>query len=275
VPASRRTTTEPDDRPRPRLLPCAVVAAVLVLSLGPLTAAAQWAEQFSAGLFTFRSEFTMNEAERQSLTSEIALLQDDLEQTLRLPPGNGKVEVSLFRNKWSYQRFVSQRIPEGASRPALFVKGPDVGRVYVYKRWGYETDFRHECTHALLHSTLPFVPLWMDEGLAEYFEIPRGERASRGRYLASLKRSMFFGWKPNLRQLEARQSVSEMDSDDYRDSWAWVHFLLHGPAEVRQVLSDYLDDIHSGRVITPFSERLYQRVPDADQKLIRHLRSCR
>ncbi|WP_145369055.1 hypothetical protein [Maioricimonas rarisocia] len=248
---------------------------VLAAAAVSLAAGSQWAEQFSAGPFQFRSEFAMDEAERQSLASEIALLRDDLEQTLRLPPGESPVEVSLFRNKWSYQRFVSQRIPDGASRPALFVKGPDLGRVYIYRRWGYETDFRHECTHALLHSSLPFVPLWLDEGLAEYFEIPRGERASRGRYLSSLRRSMFFGWKPNLRRLEARQSVTEMDSDDYRDSWAWVHFLLHGPVEARQVLSNYLDDIHSGRVITPFSERLYQRVPDANQQLILHLRSCR
>lgn len=275
MPASKRTTSVRVDRRRHRLLPWAVTAAVLAAGTGSLIAGSQWAEQRTTGRLTFRSEFAMNAEQWQSLTAQISLLQDDLEQTLRLPPGDGGVEISLFRNRWSYQRFVSQRVPDGASRPALFVKGPDLGRVYVYRRWGYETDLRHECTHALLHSSLPFVPLWLDEGLAEYFEVPRGERARRGRYLASLKRAMLFGWKPNLRRLESRQSVMEMDADDYRDSWAWVHFLLHGPVEVRQVLSDYLDDIHSGRIITPFSERLYQRVPNADQQLIHHIRSCR
>ncbi|MFG0334048.1 MAG: hypothetical protein ACF8TS_11850, partial [Maioricimonas sp. JB049] len=96
-------------------------AAVLVVAAGSYGAGSQWVEQFTAGSFRFRSEFAMDESERRSLTSEIALLQDDLEQTLRLPPGEPQVEISLFRNKWSYQRFVSQRIPDGASRPALYV----------------------------------------------------------------------------------------------------------------------------------------------------------
>ena len=44
----------------------------------------------------------------------------------------------------------------------------------VYTYWGdrIQQDLRHELTHALLHSVLKDVPLWLDEGLAEYFEMP-------------------------------------------------------------------------------------------------------
>ena len=46
----------------------------------------------------------------------------------------------------------------------------------VYTYWGnrIQQDLRHELTHAILHSVLKDVPLWLDEGLAEYFEVPHG-----------------------------------------------------------------------------------------------------
>ena len=40
-------------------------------------------------------------------------------------------------------------------------------------------DLRHETTHAVLHGLLPMVPLWLDEGLAEYFEAPEANRLQR------------------------------------------------------------------------------------------------
>jgi hypothetical protein len=43
--------------------------------------------------------------------------------------------------------------------------------VFAYRGEDFETDLRHECTHALLNAALPVVPLWLDEGLAEYFEV--------------------------------------------------------------------------------------------------------
>ncbi|GIT30210.1 MAG: hypothetical protein Ct9H300mP1_22560 [Planctomycetaceae bacterium] len=36
---------------------------------------------------------------------------------------------------------------------------------------GFPEDLRHEFTHGVLHSSLKRVPLWLDEGLAEYFEV--------------------------------------------------------------------------------------------------------
>ena len=39
-------------------------------------------------------------------------------------------------------------------------------------------------------AALPFVPLWLDEGFAEYFETPAADRASGSPYLAGLKRAI-------------------------------------------------------------------------------------
>ena len=57
-------------------------------------------------------------------------------------------------------------------RPALFILEGGSPGVYTYRKPDLDIDVRHECTHALLHSALPVVPLWLDEGIAKYFEVP-------------------------------------------------------------------------------------------------------
>ena len=150
-----------------------------------------------------------------------------------------------------------------------------MGRVYVYRRWGFDTDLRHESTHAVLHNALPYVPMWLDEGLAEYFEVVSAQRSSGSPHLPSLKRSIVFGWRPNLELLEAAEDISDMGNDEYREAWAWAHFMLHGPQEVRQVLSDFLHEIESGEAAGSFRERLVAAVPNADILLVEHIRQWR
>jgi hypothetical protein len=84
-----------------------------------------------------------------------------------------------------------------------------------------------------------------------------------------------FGWKPNLARLEAMSDLSQMGTDEYRESWAWVHYMLHGPVEVRQVLSDYLYDLQQGDTEARLSERLQAADPQIDRRLVAHLRSWR
>ena len=55
----------------------------------------------------------------------------------------------------------------------------------AYRNPEFGNDLRHECTHALLHAVLPAVPLWLDEGLAKYFEVQRASRAYGHPYLSS------------------------------------------------------------------------------------------
>jgi hypothetical protein len=250
-------------------------AAALVLAVTFECAGGEWVEIRSVGPFELRSEFSLGDQTARRLLLEMGRLQADVDEMLNIQTGSDPIEVNLFRTKSSYQAYVRQRIPEGASRPALFVKGSDKGRVYLYRRWGYEQDLRHECTHALLHNAFPYVPLWLDEGLAEYFEVSPEKRPSGHTHLGETKRRILFGWRPDLRRLESLSGLSEMGAAEYRESWAWAHFLLHGPQEVRQLLSDYLHDIASGELAGPFSDRLYARFPQADQHLVTHLRQWR
>ncbi len=272
------------------VLPCPFATAILVferiprswlclapaaLAFAAATASADWIDQRNAGPFELRSEFALSDEEGRSLVREIENLKNDVERLLAIKASDDPIQVSLFASSRTYREHLSQRIPEGMNRPALFVKGADMSRVYCYRRRGFSTDVRHECTHAVLHNALPFVPLWLDEGFAEYFETPSAQRASGSPYLKSLKRSILFRWKPNLQRLEALEDLSDMGEEEYREAWAWVHFMLHGPQEVRQVLSDYLYDIEQGDANTLLSARLAKIMPDYNQRLVNHLRAWR
>lgn len=228
-----------------------------------------------AGPFELRAEFALTDDEGRSLVREMELLKTDVETLLAIKATDDPIQVNLFASVRTYREHLSQRVPEGMSRPALFVKGADMSRVYVYRRKGYSTDVRHECTHAVLHNALPFVPLWLDEGFAEYFETPAAQRSSGSPYLKSLKRAILFRWKPNLQRLEVLEELGDMHDDEYRESWAWVHFMVHGPQEVRQALSDYLYDLEQGDAGKPLSVRLAAVTPNYNQQLVQHLKSWR
>jgi hypothetical protein len=251
------------------------LAAFAVCAAVTGAASAEWVDQRQAGPFELRSEFALTDDESRSLVREMEVLKSDVESLLAIKATDDPIQVSLFSSSRTYREHLAQRVPEGMSRPALFVKGADMSRVYVYRRRGYATDVRHECTHAVLHNALPFVPLWLDEGFAEYFETPAAQRSSGSPYLKSLKRSILFRWKPNLRRLEVLEELSDMGEDEYRESWAWVHFMLHGPRDVRQVLSDYLYDIEQGDAGRPLSVRLAAVAPNYHQDLVQHLKTWR
>lgn len=204
--------------------------------------------------------------------NELARLAADVESTLKIKAGNQPIQLNLFRNRRRYAAYLSDRVPEGINRQALYVQGPDMGRVYIYKHWSYDTDVRHECTHALLHSALPYVPLWLDEGLAEYFEAPPAKRVDDHPHLGSLRTRLWFGWKPDLSSLESKSDFSELTENDYRESWAWVHFLLHHSSDTREVLITYLRDISEGAPPGRLSQRIDQNVPNAEAKLIEHIK---
>ena len=248
------------------------IGAIAVVLFVSQDVVGEWSDTRSAGPFQLRSEFRLGDENGQSLLREMTRLEQEVTTLLNLTPGVTPIEVNLFRSRRSYQNYLRQRIPEGVSRPALYVKGVDMGRVYVYRRWGYEKDVRHECTHAVLHNALPYVALWLDEGLAEYFEVPTSRRASGNGHLGELKRAIFFGWRPNLARLEQLESLQDMDAGDYRESWAWAHFMLHGPTEVRQVLADYLYDVAEGKPAGRLSERLQAKTGNYEDQLVAHLR---
>lgn len=235
--------------------------------------ASDWADEFTAGNFVFRSEFPLSDV--QDLLDDIEQLQQEFEQALNLECSDREIQIHLFRTKYSYRRHLSVRVPQGMKRQAFYMPGTDAGRIYAYRHREMDTDVRHEVTHALLRNALPYVPLWIDEGLAEYFEVPAVRRKQGNGHAADLRTAIrASGWKPDLTYLEAKKDFLEMRGQEYRDSWGLIYFFLQGPPDAQEAFKDYLHGIENGDVPEPLSKTLPESIPDYERQIVRHLRGA-
>ena len=134
-------------------------------------------------------------------------------------------------------------------------------------------DLRHEVTHAYLHSVVPQLPLWLDEGLAEYFEVPRGYEGLNRPHLERLADKFERGRsQPDLARLEQFRSSFDMTQDDYAESWAWAHFLLHSRLEHRELLQAYLRELRRDGFAEPLSPRLDRMLGEPEAAFIEYVR---
>ncbi len=170
-------------------------------------------------------------------------MRDQVYKELELPPSNTIVQVFLFEDKEHYERFMQLKHPDLPKRRAFFVAQPRrLGGnedLLVYTYWGdrIQQDLRHELTHALLHCVLKDVPLWLDEGLAEFFEVPPGWNGVNAQHVEQLRGKNKF----DLDRLEQLTDVQQMNPAEYREAWAWTHLMLRstppGPPGTGQLIS--------------------------------------
>jgi hypothetical protein len=203
----------------------------------------------------FHSDFQLPTNHR--LLRELTLERDDVYQTLGLVGTNEPINVYLFQDEAKYRQFLARHFPSVPQRRAFFVETDTQLEVYAHWSDRVGEDLRHEVCHGYLHAVVPAIPLWLDEGLAEYFEVPRGQGGLNQPHVDLLSDMQAHNhWHPDLPRLESIKSAADMDQADYAESWAWVYFLLHSPPERRDVLITYLAEIHDRGYPGPLSTRL-------------------
>jgi hypothetical protein len=211
------------------------------------------------------------------LFQELGQLREQVYEELQLPPSNTLVQVYLFEDRPRYERFMQAKYPDLPRRRAFFVAQPhSVGGtedLLVYTYWGdrIQQDLRHELTHALLHSVLKEVPLWLDEGLAEYFETPPDWKGINYHHLDLIRRNPGRPFKPDLARLEQLSQVQQMNPGEYREAWAWAHFMLRGRPEARAVLIAYLQGLKNNPPGGPLGPKLAAACPRLDEAMQQHL----
>lgn len=213
------------------------------------------------------------------LAAEHRLLEDliarrsDLSHRLAMAVSSEPVHVYLFENAGRFKEFMRLHHPEFPERRAFFVETDT--RLIVYAHWADRVaeDLRHEVTHAYLHSVVPQLPLWLDEGLAEYFEVPRGSEGLNRPHLERLASKFEQGRRrPDLPRLEQFRCSFDMTQDDYAESWAWAHFLLHSRLEHRELLHGYLGELRRDGLAEPLSPRLGRILPEPEAALVEYVR---
>lgn len=165
-----------------------------------------------------------------------------------------------------------------------FLSGPD-GNFITLAAEPEEGDalgvIQHEFVHELVRHNFPRVPLWFNEGLAEYyrtFEV-EGGRAILGRPPEDRLR-----WLERHADLKLSEVVS-LDSQDlprhaatgtgrlYAVSWALVHYLLSGDGERLDATAAWLAHLAQGREpLDAFEEAFGVRVTQLERELTEYVR---
>jgi hypothetical protein len=219
---------------------------------------------------TIHSDFVL--APHHRLLDDLIARRADITGRLGLPTSDEPIQVYLFESPERFQQIVRARLPGAPSRRAFFVETDS--QLTVYAHWGDHVaeDLRHEVTHGYLHSVVPNLPLWLDEGLAEYFEVPRGRDGDNRAHLERLLVRRSLGqWTPDLRRLEAIDPAGDLDQDGYAESWAWTHLLLDGGREYTAALRGYLADLRVHGTAEPLSARLASLTADPGRELVAHV----
>ena len=208
------------------------------------------------------------------LLDELTARRHDIGDLLKIPQSDEPINVYLFEDRDQFQTFMIHSHPEFPNRRAFFVKDDTSLKVFAF--WGARVaeDLRHEVTHGYLHSVIPNIPLWLDEGIAEYFEVARGERGINGAHIYHLSNELRLErWEPDLATLESLTSASSLTQTQYAESWLWVHFLLSGDQGSRAIIQDTLAQLRDTGTADPILPKVEAYFPDFETQLTVHLKA--
>jgi len=146
--------------------------------------------------------------------------------------------VVVFKNDESYRPFQLN-----ARNAGYFQPGQDVNYIALKLSRDLRSDENaytvifHEFTHLLVRTTLGEVPLWFNEGLAEYystFSFSDDQKVVMGRPISShvylLRDNKMLPFR-TLFQVDSKSpyyNESEKQSIFYAESWALMHYLVLG-----------------------------------------------
>ena len=258
-----------------RLLTC--IAAIMVVAHGchiapKATFSADRPSQHSVTTKHFVIHSDVKIEHGDAIVQELQELQHQITSTLQLPQQRDPVAIYLFSDEVTYRYYMQNTWSNLPPRRAYFVGTSRELAVYSYRSPRMQEDLRHEFTHGVLHACLTTVPLWLDEGLAEYFELRGGEPGiPHAEHLAELRKARDEGWGPKLYQLEMINDFRNLTQRDYAESWAWVHFLLHQDAAGRQVLLNYVAELRAATIPGKLLPTLEKALPNYYPAMLSHV----
>ncbi|MDR1385956.1 MAG: DUF1570 domain-containing protein [Planctomycetaceae bacterium] len=225
------------------------------------------------GAVRYHADFPL---EREyEILRELKNIQKDLSAYLAIPRPRETIEVFFFQTEETYRKFLAVEFPDAPfDRRSLYIKDKGPGMVLVVRNPEINEDLRHEMTHAFLHSTIRFVPLWLDEGLAEYFEKPRETRATENPYFKTIARKTVFNSVPSLNGLEKLLYFDQMGAEEYCHAWSWVHFMIHHSRKTHETLAGYIRLLDEYGDKTPHIEGyLSKTTTDLKKEYLEHFRN--
>lgn len=228
----------------------------------------QWPVEYVTGQFRIHSD--VEDLDVRGIETELTAVADDVSNVLQIRQSDVKVHVVLFGTEREYQRYMRAYFPQLPQRRALFIQDRGPGMLFAHWSAQVGEDLRHEVAHALINASGQELPLWLDEGIAEYFEAPSGNRFAGSGHLKEVVQRTERGWIPRLDELDQIDALADFTTAHYRDSWSWIHFMLHRNRPARRILVRYLSDVRSGAEAMPLAKQLRRLIPNLDTEYQTH-----
>lgn len=223
----------------------------------------------ASGQLVIHSDFRIPSEHR--LLREITSEREVVAEVLKLPPCEEPIHIHLFHDGDTFADYLRKNFPSMPHRRAFFVETDT--RLIVYAHWSDHVaeDLRHEAAHGYLHGSVGNLPLWLDEGLAEYFEVPRGQHGLNQPHVELLAGMLENDWQPDLKRLTELNDFAAMTQQDYAEAWAWVHYLLESSPAERELLQTYLANLRRDGTAEPIFRRLKKLRHAPEQNFVEHL----
>jgi hypothetical protein len=228
---------------------------------------------FRESQFVFFSDFPLKQ--NLPIFQELSELREQIRGELQLPESNTLIKVYLFEDEAKYVSYMRANYTNLPIRRAFFVKlkhehNAALDDLFVFTWWGVRIrqDLRHELTHGILHSVCKDVPLWLDEGLAGIYELPPENNGVNSDHIDQVRRGSF---QSDLARLEKLSEVKQMLKPEYREAWAWAHFMLRGKPEAKAVLLSYMQQLRTQSKPPPLLPKLEEAFAAPNDALAEHL----
>jgi hypothetical protein len=261
----------------------ALLAAVAVHAAVPVPSETDGWTVLTAGEFRIYSNASAH-ATRQ-IAVNLLRMREALGKVTTLNVRAAKpIHVFVFRNRRAFAPY-RDALFEQRNAPVSggFVQGMAANAIVLdaAAEGGVARVVYHELTHALMRNTVPGLPLWLDEGLAEYYSTfsVRGDEVRIGypvsRHVLALR-------KPEPLIPLARHFVIDQQSPEYEDprqharfyaqSWALVHYFLWGGKERRARLEAFLEALRAGKPAAEATALLGTDYPAIEVELLSYVK---
>ncbi|HVG24728.1 MAG TPA: hypothetical protein VND45_11280 [Thermoanaerobaculia bacterium] len=210
----------------------------------------------------FRIYGNASEREMRNIAGDLLRMREALGKVTRLNVRDARpTYVFLFRNERSFAPIRDALFRQkDAAVSGAFLSGQLANFIVLdaSTRGGGERVVYHELTHYFVRNTTPGLPLWFDEGLAEYYSTfgVSGEEVSIGRpIVAHVQWLREHPLMPMSRQFAIDMESPEYSGDSrhdsggafYAQSWGLVHYFLAGGDARRQQLARFFAALRGGK----------------------------
>ena len=184
--------------------------------------------------------------------------------------------VIIFANRAAYLNHLDKTLPKAPRRTSLFVVRGGNPTILAADGDSLKRDLLHESVHVINYANFGSenLPLWLDEGTAEWFEADEPQQAKvHGEMIATImgdqRKALAVPLK--LTSIERITTTIKADALSYAASWAWSRFLGDPATDCHRISLRYLADIQSGIVAGMLSHRLALAVPNYEELFLRSL----